>query len=366
MLRARFVGAVVVAALCGVVAVGCGDDEESAAGGGGGGGGEVDMLLSYQESIVWAPLLVGREAGYFEDEGLSITTEQTEGSGFVTQQIIAGNKDFGWAAADSIVIAASKDPRIRAVTCNQAQNIFRIVVPEGSDVASVEDLAGKTLGFTEKGGGEEPLVKSSLADAGVTEEVELLPIGAAGPQSRNAIENGTVDAYASSYPDISSLTAEGMAFTDITPDKFSATPGDCLVALDETLKDPAKADQAAKIGRAWTKGAIFATANPEVGLEMSCEVVPDECQDEAFAQAYYDDTIALLQPVDESLQLGEMDPAGWQTTADVLLETGSIEQAVDVDTLIAAPEVTAIQEKMLDFDAAAVEAEAKEAQPSGS
>ncbi|HWM08181.1 MAG TPA: ABC transporter substrate-binding protein [Solirubrobacteraceae bacterium] len=365
MLRSRFVGAVVLAALCGVVAVGCGDDDEgSAAGGGGEGGGEVDMLLSYQESIVWAPLLVGREAGYFEDEGLTVSTEETEGSGFVTQQIIAGNKDFGWAAADSIVVAASKDPRIRAVTCNQAQNIFRIVVLEGSDVASVDDLAGKTLGFTEKGGGEEPLVKSALADAGITDDVKLLPIGAAGPQSKNAIENGTVDAYASSYPDISSLTAGGTAFTDITPDKFSATPGDCLVALDETLKDPAKADLAAKLGRAWTKGAIFGTENPEVGLEMSCKIVPDECEDPAFAKAFYDDTIALLQPVDSSLTLGEMDPAGWQTTADVLLETGSIESEVDVDALIGAPEVKAVQEKMLDFDAAAVEAEAKEAQPS--
>jgi NitT/TauT family transport system substrate-binding protein len=342
--------------------VGCGgDDDGAAASGEGGGSSKVDMLLSYQESIAWAPMLVAREAGYFDDEGLEVSTEETEGSGFVTQQIIAGNKDFGWAGADSIIIAASKDPRIRVVTCNQSQNIFRIVVNEGSDVTSVEDLAGKTLGYTEKGGGEEPLVKSSLADAGITDDVKLLPIGAAGPQSKNAIENGTVDAYASSYPDISSLTAEGMTFTDITPDKFSATPGDCLVTLDETLKDEGKAELAAKLGRAWTKGAIYGTANPEGGLDMNCKIVPDECEDPAFAKAYYDDTIRLLQPVDKSLTLGQLDPAGWKTTADVLLETGTIDKAVDVDTLIGAPEVKAVQEKLLDFDAAAVESEAKEA-----
>jgi NitT/TauT family transport system substrate-binding protein len=348
------IAAVVAAAML----IGCGsDDEEPSAAAGEGGTQELEVLLSFQESIVWAPLLVGRERGYFEDEGLTVKTQQTEGSGFVTQQIIAGNMDFGWAGADSIVIAASKDPRIRAVTCNQSQNIFRIVVPEGSDIQSVEDLAGKTLGFTEKGGGEEPLIKSSLGDAGITDDVKLLPIGAAGPQSQNAIEAGTVDAYASSYPDISSLTAEGMKFTDITPDKFSATPGDCLVALDETLKDPAKAELAAKLGRAWTKGGVYATENPEEGLAASCKAVPDECEDDAFAKAYYDDTIALLPSIDDSLRLGELDPEGWQTTADVLLETKSIENAVDVDTLIAAPEVKAVQEKILDFDPAAVESE---------
>jgi NitT/TauT family transport system substrate-binding protein len=350
----------IAVALVTALLIGCGsDDNEPSAASGEGGTQELEVLLSYQESIVWAPLLVGRDRGYFEDEGLSLDLQETEGSGFVTQQIIAGNSDFGWAAADSIIVAASKDPRIRAVTCNQSQNIFRIVVPEGSDIQSVEDLVGKTLGFTEKGGGEEPLIKSSLGDAGITDDVKLLPIGAAGPQSKNAIESGTVDAYASSYPDISSLTAEGMKFTDITPDKFSATPGDCLVALDETLKDPAKAELAAKLGRAWSKGAVFATENPEEGLKANCDAVPDECEDEAFAKALYDDTIALLQPVDDSLRLGELDPEGWQTTADVLLQTKSIDKAVDVDALIAAPEVKAVQEKLLDFDPAAVESESK-------
>jgi NitT/TauT family transport system substrate-binding protein len=359
-----------IAVLCAALVIGCGGDDEPAGDGGGGtqeaAAQEVETLLSFPESIAWAPLLVAREQGYFADEGISVTTQETEGSGFVTQQIIAGNRDFGWAGADSIIVAASKDPRIRVMTCNQAQNIFRIVVKEGSPIQSVDDLAGKTLGFTEKGGGEEPLIRSALGDAGITDEVTLLPIGAAGPQSKNAIENGTVDAYASSYPDVSSLTADGMTFTDITPDKFSATPGDCFLALDETLKDPAKAELAAKLGRAWVKGSVFATANPEVGLENNCVHVPDECQNEQFAKAFFDDTITLLQPVDESLRLGELDRAGWQTTADVLLETNSIEQAVDIDQLIASPETKAVQEKILDFDPAEIEADAEAAQPSGS
>lgn len=144
-------------------------------------------------------------------------------------------------------------------------------------------------------------------------------------------------------------------------DGGGSTNVDMLLSYQESI---AWAPIAAKLGRAWTKGAIFGTENPEAGLAMNCKTVPDECKDEAFAKAYYDDTIRLLQPVDESLTLGQLDPAGWKTTADVLLETGTIENAVDVDTLIGAPEVEAVQEKLLDFDAAAVEAEAKEASPS--
>jgi NitT/TauT family transport system substrate-binding protein len=353
----------VLVVLLGALAAGCGGDDDDGEQAGESGGAaaieEAEILLSFPESIAWAPLLVAREQGYFEDEGLTVKTQATEGSGFVTQQIIAGNGDFGWAGADSVIIAASKDPRIRAVMCNQEQNIFRIVVPEGSPIQSVDDLRGKTLGFTERGGGEEPLVRSSLADAGITDEVEQLPIGAAGPQSQQAIQSGQVDAYASSYPDISSLTAEGLAFTDITPDKFSATPGDCLVALSETLQDPAKAEVAAKLGRVWTKGAVFATANQDAALDASCKAVPEECENMEFATAFMADTVRLLQPIDESMPLGSLNPEGWQTTADVLLETETIEQEVDVDQLIASPEVRGIQKKILDFDEAAVEQEAE-------
>src|SRR5690606_23707184 len=103
---------------------------------------------------------------------------------------------------------------------NPPQNIFRIVVQEDSDIQSVEDLKGHTLGIAEAGGGEEPIVNASLDAANLKRDtdVTILPIGDAGPASLNAILNGTVDAYAGSYPDISTLTADGRLKTrDITP-----------------------------------------------------------------------------------------------------------------------------------------------------
>jgi NitT/TauT family transport system substrate-binding protein len=303
----------VVGAL-GMALAACGDDDEDEGGGGGGetpaakGTQEVELLLSFPESIAWAPLLVAREAGYFEEEGVSVKSQETEGSGFVTQQVIAGNADYGWAAGDSVIVAASKEPNIRAVACNQEQNIFRIVtLEENSEVQSVEDLSGKTLGFTEKGGGEEPLVNSTVSDAGLEGDIQLLPIGAAGPQSRRAIEQGQVDAYASSYPDIATLTAQGLKFRDITPDKFSRTPGDCFVVMKETLEDPKKRETVVKVGRAWVKGAVFAVENPEAALEMSCPQVPEECKDRAFADEFMRQTVDLLKPLDESVPIGGLD-----------------------------------------------------------
>jgi NitT/TauT family transport system substrate-binding protein len=334
-----------------LVLAGCGDDDEEGGGEQSGGGGEgtqqVELLLSFPESVIWSSLLVARDQGYFEEEGLEITSQETEGSGFVTQQVIAGNADYGWAAADSDIIAYANDDRLRVVMCHQEQNIFRIVTPADTDIQSVDDLAGKTLGFTEKGGGEEPLVRSALGDAGITDEVRQLPIGAAGPQSRAAIEDGTVDAYASSYPDISSLTAAGMEFRDITPDKFNGTPGDCLVTREDVLQDESKRQIVEGIARAWARGSKFTIDNPEQTLEIGCEAVPEECTDMESARVLVEDTARFLEPVEEGAPLGSLYQEGWQTTADVLADTGAIQQPVDVTELVASPEAQEIEEKIL-------------------
>lgn len=343
----RIAALLVLPALAFAIAA-CGDDDDDGGEPAAEGGTErVELLLSFPESVIWSSLLVAREEGYFEEEGLDIRTQETEGSGFVTQQVIAGNADYGWAAADSDIIAFANDPSLRVVMCHQEQNIFRIVAPADSDIESVDDLAGRTLGFTEKGGGEEPLVNSALADAGITDDVRLLPIGAAGPQVQTAIEDGTVDAYASSYPDVSSLTAAGLEFRDITPEKFNGTPGDCLVTREEVLQDEEGRRIIEGIARAWARGSVFTIESPEETLEIGCQEVPEECENMEAARILVEDTARFLEPVEEGAPIGSLFQEGWQTTADVLADTGAIEEPVDVTDLIAGPEAQEIEEEIL-------------------
>lgn len=317
---------------------------------------EVSFPISFHRGISWAPLVIAEQEGYFEDENLDVNAQETNGSSFVTQQVIAGNFDYGWAGADSIVIAADKVPDLRVIMCKQSQNIFRIMTPVDSDIQSVADLAGRKLGFTEKGGGEEPLVNSSLADAGVEGEVELLPVGDAGPQVISSLESGAIDAYASSYPDMASLAVEGVELRDITPDKFAATPGDCLFGFKDVLVE--NADELVKVGKAFSKGAVTAIADPAKALDIVCEVVPEDCENREFAKKFMDEAIALYPPLDGSAAYGwRLSEDGWQTTADTLLETGTIESEVDVDQLIADPDIMAIQDQIAEYGEAELESQ---------
>lgn len=355
--------------LASLVFAGCGGDDEDAAPQSASGGEtqEVEVLLSFPRGNAWLPLLVAEDRGYFEDEGIRLKIQETEGSGFVTQQIIAGNADFGWAGAPSDVIAFGKDPGLRALACNHEKNIFSINVPAGSDIQDVADLDGRKLGITAKGGGEEPMVNSVIAENDLN--VEVIPLGEVGPAVIRALEKGTVDAFAGGITDITTLEAGGIEFSDITPESYDPMPGDCLISTESALADQGTQEAAAKMIRAWMKGAFFAIANEDAAVDIACKSIPQECEDrEGFTAPFAAKIVDIIQPVDESLPPTALDPTGWEQTANVLLASGALEKEVDVDALIASPEgkkVTDVAYEDVDAVREAAEKDAADYQPQG-
>lgn len=344
-----------------IAVTGCSSDAQSTGTGAEASGEQLKVMLSYKKSIYWLPMLIAEDQGYFADEGLALDLQETNGSGFVTQQLLAGNTPVGWAGAPDAAVAFSKNEDVRALMCNPPQNIFRIVVPEDSSIQSVDDLAGKTLGIAEAGGGEEPIVNASLEDAGLERntDVAVLPIGDAGPASLNAILDGQVDAYAGSYPDISTLTADGRLETrDITPEAYNAIPGDCMLTTTDILADEEQREQLVGLARAWAKGAEFAAANPDAATAIACDVVPQECGDMDFATTYVADTIALSGAGDETKPFGQVDLSAWQTTIDVLSDSGAISGSPDAETLAGGSEVESFVDDYSSFDVAEVQEEA--------
>ena len=323
------------------------------------------LMLPFPRGIFWTPLLVAENQGYFADQGLDLTVEEADGSGFVTQQLISGGVDYGFSGAASAVVAAEKDPDLRIMMCYPASNIFVIVTPEDSGVSSVADLRGRTLGITEAGGGEEPIVNAALAENGLqpNADVTLLPIGGAGPQSLAALQDGTVDAYATSFADLATFTAAGNTFTDITPESLDVVPGDCMVTTKTALDDPVKREIAVKIARAFTMGAAFTEANPAGALDIVCDEVPEECTDMNYAQIYFDEVARYAGGYQPGMTYGAVPAQGWQTTVDVLAASGVIEGTVDPVLMATGDDVETVQLEYSEIDQAAVEEGAEQYVP---
>ncbi len=348
---------ITAALLTAITITSCGTSEPSSAEGE---SGALSVQLSFHEGLSWLPLPVAKKLGYFGDD-LKIDVQTANGSGYVTQQILAGNVDVGWAGAADTIVAFSKDDSLRAFMCQPPGELFQIVTRADSDIQQIGDLRGRKLGITEKGGGEEPIVNAALSDVGIsptsTSDITILPIGAAGPQTLAAIQNGTVDAYASSYPDIISLEVDGLELRNITPEKYKGVPGDCLITTTAVLEKPEKRDQLVQFARGWTMGGTFALANYDAALSIGCEAYPADCENPEFARAYVTEFLRLSQG-DGTHAFGYVPLEDWQITDELLAQSGIVPPGLDVTRLADDDLVRTIREEADSFDVAAVKQQA--------
>lgn len=312
-------------------------------------------------SVLYYPFFVGQELGYFEEEGIAITVEGGAGAGAAIQQLIAGNADIAAVTPAAALNAAAEGFELNWLYTYMKIFLFGIVVPADSDIRSIEDLAGRTIGVSEPGGGEVPIVRGMLADIGLTEgaDVTLLPVGEGGALTVTNFENGTIDAYSSSFVDILGVANSGLELRDITPDPIRAFPSNGIVMLTKTFEaDP---DLAARFLRAIAKATHFAHANPDAAATIMAKYAPEQFTDPDFGRSLLDEILRRTAlPESEGGQYGQ--PAkrdGWDQLVTFLsagsVEEGALAGPVDLDALI----VPDLGEGVNDFDRAEVEAEAE-------
>ncbi len=143
----------VVLALLVLLIAGCGET------GGGGGdtgdsGGEAEaqtLKVGVIPIADVAPLYVGMEQGFFEDEGLTIEPQLAEGGAAIVPSVISGDYQIGFSNTTSLIIAASKNLPVQIIS----QGVLAgtgpddawdaLLVPKGSDIKAPADLEGKTV-----------------------------------------------------------------------------------------------------------------------------------------------------------------------------------------------------------------------------
>lgn len=294
----------------------------------------VEILLPFPQGLPLAPVVIAQEQGQFADNGIqNVEISVADGSGFVSQQLVAGNAKFALMGSADVALAASKRDDVRVLFCHQAHNVYRIAALADSGVTDLAGMAGKTMGITEPGGGENLLVNAALAEAGLTDSVTTLPIGGAGPQSLAAIQDGKVQAYASSFPDFAALSTEGVSFVDITPAKFATIPGTCMVTTQEFLDSPGGKEAATAVTKSWIDAETFALANPDEALQLVCGAVPSACENEAAAKALFDEALAVMAP-EEGGRVGDTTPEVWATVVEVLSGAGVVPAELDMTAVV--------------------------------
>lgn len=109
---------------------------------------DVSIRLNWYQVGFHAPLYLGKEKGYFADEGINLTINEGRGSGVAAQIVGAGDDTFGLCDSGTLIISAVKGIPIKAVASPMAVSPFGIVSRADANIKTAKDLEGKTLAVT--------------------------------------------------------------------------------------------------------------------------------------------------------------------------------------------------------------------------
>lgn len=312
-------------------------------------------------SVLLSYMYVPMEMGYFEEEGIEVELEYTGGSAQAIQLILAGQGLLTLPDPATILNAAGQGQDVQTVYQRSYGSVFEVIVPAGGDITAFEgsQLDGTNIGISEFSGGEVPALRAALAEEGLDPEtdVELLPIGGGEAQTLQALQDGTVDLYVSSKPDMSALANAGLEFNRITPEEWLTFPGNSMVVTGENLES----ERETIVGflRALAKGNVFHQENLEAALQIAEEYAPESFDDPESARNFLESLFPLDITPDGIDQIGGFDREGWGVFQDYLL-AGGVEgfeaggDPVDIDALLNDSLLADIN----DFDEAAVREDA--------
>ncbi len=301
------------------------------------------------------PYHVAREHGYFADEGLEVDFQFFDGSSAVVQQIVAGNVDAGSPSTGALFNAVVQGHPLKQVFSFQYKSVFTLATPADSGIADVSGLDGKAIGVSDLSGGEVPVVRAVLREAGLTEgeDVQIVPIGDAPAMTVNALQTDQVQAYSSNMFDIAAIEAAGIDMTVILPDSIANFPGNSLVVREDTLNE--RREQMEGFARAMARAVVYVAANRDEAYALAKQLAPEELENEALAQASFDAAITLRErpAAMEGDPIGAHYRPGIQAYHDFMRqgseEEGALPQDVDLDALLD----DSLLEAANDFDQAA-------------
>ncbi len=108
----------------------------------------VNLRLNWYLSGSHAAFFLGRDNGYFADEGIDIQIDEGRGSGRSVQLVGTGTDDFAMADAGSLLVGVSKGLEAEAIMSLVNISTFAIVALADSGIETPKDLEGKTVAVT--------------------------------------------------------------------------------------------------------------------------------------------------------------------------------------------------------------------------
>lgn len=303
------------------------------------------------------------EMGYWEEEGLEVDVQGFEGSGAVFQAIDANQLDVGQGPPSTLLSAIAQGAEMVAFYDHVPRNFLLPAVPEDSDIETVSDFQGKTIGVANLEAGGVPLVRAMAQQEGLTEgdDFDIVAVGT-GAEAVSFLERGEVEIltlWDSAYAQIENL---GIPLRLVGTETFENLGFHNAIVSSEAMMEEQR-DVLVGLARGVAKGTVFAHENPEAVVRINWKIYPESkptgvSEEEALeaAVAELEARNANTAPIDGVW--GYSDGEIVQQHMEVLQQAGVIDEVVDVEAVWDGD----LLEEVNDFDAEAIRQQARDYQ----
>jgi NitT/TauT family transport system substrate-binding protein len=314
------VAALLAALACAVGVAACGDDDD----GGGGGGGPATLNVGVIPIADVAPLYLGIDKGFFEEQQLTIKPQLAEGGAAITPAVLSGDFQIGFSNTISLLIAASQDLPVQIISQGvlagktEKEAWADLLVLKDGPIKQPKDLEGKTIAVNTLKNICEVTIKASLEKDGVavdTLKFTEVPF----PDMNAALEAGRVDAACVVEPFVSqgkAGAARGIApfYVRTAPDLTVAT---YFTSTQYAEENPEVVD---RFVEAMSKSLTYAQSHPDEVRQVLLDYteIPPEAAEQIKLPVWRTD---LNEPTIEKL-------------SELSEKYGLIEEQPDLDELI--------------------------------
>lgn len=306
----------------------------------------VDVALS-TTSVFGYGYWIALDLGFYEDEGLDVALQGTGGSSDVAQILAGNNAVAGMGVPGAMLPAIQAGANLYPFFTYAYGEVFDVVVPEGSEIQDIAGLDGMVIGISELAGGEVPLVRALLVEAGLDpdSDVEIIEVGTDAPSVRAAFEGDRIDAYSSAKADIAAMNAAGLGTVSIAPESLATLPAEGLLATEETSTDD---ELLIGLGRATAKGQLVAYTNQDAAVCVLKNQIPEEFTDDEAGRASLASVVEITTAPEENGEyvFGFLDADGWNTYVNIFIQGGVITEQIDMGQFV----ITDLLEDFNDFD----------------
>ena len=234
---------------------------------------KVVLLLNWYTYSEHAPFYLGKERGYFDQEGLDLDIQEGRGSGFTVQAVAAGTATFGYADIPTMMKAASKGAPVTAVGVALQTSPMSVMGFADKNVRKPEDIKGKTVAVT-PGDSMSQIWPLFLKKTGL-KDTDFKQVAGDAQTKLNAVINGQADLLLGYVMD-QAIKLQDATHKQIYPIRFADYGVNLVSSGIIVQKDflKTKPDVVKRFMRAATRSLEEAAKSPDAAVDAMLKAQP--------------------------------------------------------------------------------------------